>query len=132
MLLKKKRKVKRKIKYRKCRVTSRKRKKQRGGFFNHYDFGYAGRDVVNQATKVPSGVIKNVTNDIEKRINQIISKGGAEMERVLPKILSGAIEYVFQTLFRLLAKFRKQLFSKIKPKNITLKSSIFCIFYLQI
>ena len=58
------------------RRTNRKRKRQHGGFLKHYDFAYAGRDVVNQATKVAPGVIKAATNDINNiatdRINQIM------------------------------------------------------------
>ena len=42
--------------------------------------------------------------------------GGAEIKRVLPKILRGAIEDVYQTPFRLLGKFEKQQFNKIKKK----------------
>ena len=83
-------------------------------------FAYAGRDVVNQAAKVAPGVIKAATNDINAiatdRINQVISQSGKEMERVLPKILRGAIEDVYQTLFILLGNFGKQQFSKIKRK----------------
>ena len=83
-----------------------KTQKARGGFLNRFDFVYAGRNTVNQAAKVAPGVIKTATNDInnivEQRINRIISKGGAEVERVLPKILRGAIEDVYQTPFRLL------------------------------
>ena len=98
--------------YRKQRNTGQRRKRQCKGFLNCYDFAYAGRDTVNQAAKVAPGVIKATTNDInnlaEQRINQVISKGGAEVERVLPKILRGAIEDVYQTPFRLLGNFRKQ------------------------
>ena len=57
-------------------------------------------------------------NDINaiatNRINQVISQGGKEMERVLPKILRGAIKDVYQTPFRLLGDFGKQQFNKIK------------------
>ena len=76
-----------------------------GIFLNRYDFAYAGRDTVNQAAKVAPGVIKNAGNEInnipKERINQIIIQGGKEAERVLPNILRGAIEYVYQTPFRL-------------------------------
>ena len=83
-------------------------------------FAYARRDTVNQAAKVAPGVIKAATNDINEtvknRINQIISQGGKEVERVLPKILRGAIEDVYQTPFRLLGNFGKQQLNKIKRK----------------
>ena len=91
--------------------TSQKRKRQLGGFFNHYDFACTGTDVVNQAAKVATGVIKAAANDINNiamdRINEIISQGGKEVERVLPKILRGDIEDVYQTPFRLLVNLGK-------------------------
>lgn len=72
-------------------------------------------DVVNQAAKVAPGVIKAVTSDTnniaQDRINQIISQGGKEVEHVLPKILRGAIEDVYQTPFRVLRNFGKQQFN---------------------
>ena len=82
-------KIKRnKVHNQKRRNTRRRCKWQCGGFHNRYDFAYAGRDTVNQTAKVAPGVIKAATNDINKiagqKINQIISKGGGEVERVLP------------------------------------------------
>ena len=63
-------------------------------------------------------MIKAATNDINNiangRINQIILQGGKEVERVLPKILRGAIEDVYQTPFRLLDNFVKQRLNKFK------------------
>ena len=89
-------------------------------FINRYDFPYAGRDTVNQAVKVVPGVIKAATNDVNEiakdRINQIISQGVKEVERVLSKILRGAIEDVYQTLSRLFGNFGKQQLNKIKRK----------------
>ena len=38
------------------------------------------------------------------------------MERVLPKMLRGTIEDVYETPFRLLGDFGKQQFNKIKKK----------------
>ena len=79
------------------------RKRQTGGFLNRYDFAYARRDVVNQAAKVAPGVMKGATKDVDniaqRRINQIISQGGKEIERVLPKVLRGATEDIYQTPF---------------------------------
>ena len=69
-------------------------------------------DVVNQAAKVAPGVIKATANSInnvaQDGINQIILQEGKKVERVLPKILRGPIEDVYQTLFRLLGNFGKQ------------------------
>ena len=60
--------------------------------------------MVNQAAKVVPDVIKAATNDINNiakdRINQIISQGSKEVERVLPKILRGTIKDVYQMPFR--------------------------------
>ena len=59
--------------------SNRRRLRQLGGFLNQYNFAYAGRDVVNQATKVVPDIIKAATKDINAvatdRINQIISQG---------------------------------------------------------
>ena len=71
--------------------SNRRRLRQLGGFPNQYNFAYAGRDVVNQATKVVPDIIKAATKDINAvatdRINQIISQGGKEMVHLFPKIL---------------------------------------------
>ena len=57
---------------------------------------YAGRNTVNQVAKVAPGVIKAATNDIndiaKDRINQIIARGGKEVERVLPTFWKTTIE----------------------------------------
>ena len=80
------------------RRTNKKRKKQLGHFLNRYDFAYTERDAVHQVVKVVPGMIKTCTNNIndiaKDRINQFIAQGGKEVERVLPKILRGAIEDV--------------------------------------
>ena len=93
---------------------------QRGGFLNRYDFAYAGRDVVNQAGKIAPGIINQATGEINKiaqqRIDQIIRSGGAEVERIAPKIIREAIEEVYKTPFRLLGNLGKKQFEKIKRK----------------
>ena len=103
--------------------TNQKWKRQPGGFVNHYDFAYAGRDAVNQAAKVAPGVIKAATNDMNEiatnRINQTIAQGGKKVECVLSKILRGAIEDICQMPFRLLSNFGKQHFIKIRKKVLS-------------
>ena len=96
-------------------------KSQVGGFLNRYDFAYAGRDTVNQVGKIAPKIINQATGEINKiaqqRIDQIIIRsGGAEIERVVPKIIKGAIEEVYKTPFRLLGNFGKEQFQKIKIK----------------
>ena len=96
--------------------SGRKRRRQTGGFLSRYDFAYAGRDVVNQAGKVAPGIISKATADINKiakqRIDQVIRNGGAELERVAPKINRGAIEEVYKMPFCLLGNLGKKQFQK--------------------
>ena len=104
----------------KNKTRKRKNKRRYRGFLNRCGFAYAGRDRVNQAAKVAPEIIKAATNDInkiaEQRINQIISQGGKALERVVPKILRGAIEDVYQTPFRMLANLGKKTVNDIKRK----------------
>ena len=62
---------------------------------NRYDFAYAGRDIVNQAGKVAPKIISQATGEINKiaqeRIDQVVRSSRAEIERVAPKIIRGAI-----------------------------------------
>ena len=91
-----------------------------GGFLNRYDFAYAGRDTVNQVGKIAPGIINIVAGEINKitqqRIDQVVRSGGAEIERVAPKIIRSAIEEVYKTPFRLLGNLVKRQFQKIKRK----------------
>ena len=100
--------------------SGRKRRRQTGGFLSRYDFAYAGRDVVNQAGKVAPGIISKATADINKiakqRTDQVIRNGGAELERVAPKIIREAIEEVYKMPFRLLGNLGKKPFQKIKRR----------------
>lgn len=89
---------------------------------NRYEVTYATRDIANQAVEVAPGLIKGATNDINNiakgRIDQIISQVGKEIVRVLHKILRGAKEDVYQTLFRLLGNFGKQQLNTLKRKML--------------
>lgn len=99
-------------------TKGRKCKRQYGGFLNRYDFAYAARNVVNHIAKNAPSIFKAATNDInkiaEQRSNQAISQAGQELERVLPKILLGDIEDVYQTPFRMLGHSGKKTFNNIK------------------
>ena len=94
------------------------KKRQVGRFLNKYDFAYTGRDTVNQVGKIAPKIITQATGEINKiaqdRIDQIIRSGGAEVERIIPKIIRGAIEEVYKTPFRMLGNFGKEQFQKIK------------------
>ena len=101
-------------------ISTGRRRKKVGGFLNRYDFAHAGRDTVNQVGKTAPGIINKATSDINKRaqqrIDQAIKTGGAEVERIAPKIIRGAIEDVYKTSFRLLGNFGKKQLQKIKNK----------------
>ena len=65
-------------------------------------------------------LIQQATGEIGKiaqnRINQVIKSGGAEVERIIPKIICGVIEHVYKMPFRMLGNFGKQQFNKFKEK----------------
>ena len=94
--------------------------RQIGGFLNRYDFAYAGTDVVNQVDKVARKLLTQATGEINKiaqqRIDQVVHSGGAENERIAPKIFRGAIEEVYKTPFRLLGNLGKKQYQKVKRK----------------
>ena len=106
---------------------------QTGGFLNWKDFTYTCRDAVNEGAKVAQGVIKGATNYInniaKQRIDQIISHGGKEIDCVLPKVLRGVIEDVYQTPFRLLRNSGKQQLNKLKRK-IYIKNTFIFLNYM--
>ena len=95
-------------------------RRQTGRFLNRYDFAYAGRDTVNQVGKIAPGSINKATSDInkiaEQRIDQAIKTGGAEIKRVAPKVIRGAIEEVYKAPFELLGNLGEKQFQKIKRK----------------
>ena len=105
-------------------VTRRKRRqrKQTGGWLNSYDFVYAGRDTVNNAVKhldhrAPI-VLKKVSGEADKvlqqTISQVVKEGEAELERIGPKIIRGAIEHLYKTPFHLLGKFGKRKLAQLR------------------
>ena len=67
---------------------------------NRYGLAYAGRDIVNQAGKVAPKIISQATGEINKiaqqRIDQVVRSSRAEIERVAPKIIRGAIKEVYK------------------------------------
>ena len=75
---------------------------------------------MNQVGKIAPKIINQETGETNKiaqqRIDQVIRSGGAEIERVAPKIIRGVIEEAYKTPFRLLGNLGKQQFQKIKRK----------------
>ena len=106
------------------KVRRRKQIKQTGGWLNKYDFAYAGRDTVNRTVKhldyrAPI-ILKKVSGKTDKvlqrRISQIIKEGGAEIERVGPKILRGAAEDLYNTHFHLLGNFGRRKLAQLRRR----------------
>ena len=94
------RKLRRKAQRRKSRGGHYKRfRRQTSRFLNRYDFGYAGRDTVNQTMKgfnsLAPRLIKQTSDEVDRlaqhRIIQIIDEVGQQVERIAPKIIRGAI-----------------------------------------
>ena len=48
-----------------------KRKRQKGGLLNRYDFAYAGRDTVNQTFKNLNETAPRLIKDLSKELNKI-------------------------------------------------------------
>ena len=109
-----------KTKRRKSKKTKQKQTNKQK--VKNYFSAYAGRDTVNQAAYHAPKHIKKATDELnsitKQRIDQFISQGGKEVERILPKIICGAIEDIYQTPFRLLRNFGKEHFTKIKRQFI--------------
>ena len=83
---------------------------------------YAGRETVNQAAYHALKLIKKASDELnpitKQRIDQFISRRRGEVERILPKIIHGTIEDIYQTPFKLLENFGKKQFAKIKRQFI--------------
>ena len=92
---------------------------QRDGFLNRYDCAYAGRDTVNQAIKgldslAPKLIgqsLKEIDKIAETRTRQIMNDGRQQIQKIVPKIIRGAIEDVYKTPFRLRGHLGKKKFA---------------------
>ena len=80
---------------------------------------YAGRDTVNQAIKgldslAPKLIgqsLKEIDKIVETRTRQIINDDRQQIQKVVPKIIRGAIEDVYKTPFRLRGHLGKKKFA---------------------
>ena len=80
------------------------RRRQRGGFLNRYDFAYAGRNTVNQAAKhldtlapklvnqLMSKATTGLDNITAKRVEQISRETAQTRKQFAPGLIRGAIE----------------------------------------
>ena len=65
------------------------RQTQRGGFLNHYDFAYAGRDTGNQAAKHLDKLAPKLLNQAMNRVQTaapvLLSRASTELDKVAAK-----------------------------------------------
>ena len=124
----------------KSSISSRYRsRKQRRGFLSRYDFAYAGRDSVNQAAHdvkkiapelidktfdrvrdIAPNPIRKTSRELDaiaaKKINQLTYNTGKEVQRIAPGLITGAIEELCKTPFRLLGQFGRNQYNRLKSK----------------
>ena len=78
------------------------------------------KTVDNTLTWIAPKIITKATPDINKiekeKIDQIVRSGGAELERVAPKIIKDATAEAYKTPFRLLGNLGRNHFQNIKRK----------------
>ena len=125
--------------YRKQRKPRRKywKRTQKGGFLNRYDFAYAGGDTVNQVGKIAPGLIKNTSPEInniaQQRMNEIISQGGKEVERILSKIFRRILWRCLPNTLLDAREIWKTTTSKTKKQDITLNKYLISltVFYMK-
>ena len=96
------------------------KKRQRGGFLNRYDFAYASRDTVNQATKnldkLAPKLIDQLMNKATAGLNNISAKRIDQLKQIALGLIKGAVEELYKTPFHLLGNMGKKKY-KIKKKT---------------
>ena len=98
------------------------RKRQRGSFLNRYDFAYAGRDTVNQATKNLDKLAPKLVDELMNRATTGLDKISAnrieQIKQIAPSLIKGAVEELYKTSFRLLGKMGKKKYKLFLKKSI--------------
>ena len=61
---------------------------------------------MTQLNAIAPKLVKQTKNQVDQ-IQQIINQSRQQVEKIAPKIIKGAIDEVYKTLFRLLSKFGK-------------------------
>ena len=96
------------------------RKRQRGGFLNRYDFAYAGRDTVNQASKQLNTLAPKLLEQLTTGLDKVSEKRVKQLEQIAPGLIKGAIEELHKTPFHLLKKAGEKKYESVK-KNVSNK-----------
>ena len=96
------------------------RKRQRGGFLNWYDFAYAGRDIINQASKhldkLAPKLVDQLMNKATTGLDKISSKRVKQIKQIAPGLIKGAVEELYKTPFRLLRNIGRKKHKTLKKK----------------
>ena len=98
------------------------RKRQRGGFLNRYDFAYAGRDTVNQASKhlnvLAPKLVDQITNRAKTGLDKISATRIEQIKQIAPGLIKGAVEELYKTPFRLLGNMGKKKYNVLKKRYL--------------
>ena len=98
--------------------VKRGRKRQRGGLLSRYDFAYAGRDTVNQASKQLNVLAPNLIDQLMNRATAGLDKVSAnrvnQLKQMAPGLIKGAVEELYKTPFRLLENMGKNKYNSVK------------------
>ena len=92
------------------------RKRQRGGFLNRYDFAYAGRDTVNQTSKHLNVLAPMLLDQLTAGLDKVSANRVNQLKQMVPGLIKGAVEELYKTPFRLLENAGKNKFDSIKKK----------------
>ena len=96
------------------------RKRQRGGFLNRYDFAYAGRDTVNQATKnldkLAPKLIDQLMTKATTGLDNISAKRAEQIKQIAPGLIKGAVEELYKTPFHLLGNMGRKKYKLLQKK----------------
>ena len=96
------------------------RRRQRGGFLNWYDFAYAGRDTVNQASKhlnvLAPKLVDQLTNRATAGLDKISANRIEQIKQIASNLIKGAVEELCKTPFRLLGNMGKKKYNVLKKK----------------
>ena len=92
------------------------RKRQRGGFLNRYDFAYAGRDTVNQVSKQLNALALKLLDQLTTGLDKVSANRVNQLKQMTPGLIKGAVEELYKTPFCLLEKAGKKKYDSIKKK----------------
>ena len=97
------------------------RRRQRGGFVNQYDFAYAGKDTINQAAK-------HLNSLAPQLVNQLMDRATAGLDKITANRVEQLSRETGQTLkkiapFRLLGNLGRKKYKELK-KNVFNKLKI--------